>query len=273
VRGQQLPLRRIQVWRPVRSHRRVRVIIHLVPKSFPSLVEAFVTPSPPHDKHSISCCRTAAASPNRNANRSRISPCDPDLGQGLHPGAVECPRGLWVSANQALASGQRLSGPALPGAREDCLRDEALRSACLPVAPARLRCCPVLLPCGAILQANNPSPREWRRTENPVHRSFRSNGYWACLKDHAPNGAPAPALYPSPASRRPVRTQLRTPNSRASGPRFLPPCTRTSRGPPRSLTVVPLIQIRGTTVRLRWGYGGMSGRWGTRFPPFHRKQR
>jgi hypothetical protein len=28
---------------------------------------------------------------------------------------------------------------------------------------------------------------------------------------------------------------------------------------PGSLTVVPLIRIRGTTVRLRCGYGGMSG--------------
>ena len=98
------------------------------------------------------------------------------------------------------------------------------------------------------------------REQNPVYRSFRWNGYWACLKDHAPSGAPALALYPSPASRRPIRIQLGTPNSRASGPRFLQPCTRPSRRPPRSLTVVPSIQIEGTTVRLRWGYGGMSGR-------------
>jgi len=28
----------------------------------------------------------------------------------------------------------------------------------------------------------------------------------------------------------------------------------------RGLTVVPSIQIEGTTVRPRWGYGGMSGR-------------
>src|ERR1039458_8784992 len=51
--------------------------------------------------------------------------------------------------------------------------------------------------------------------QNPVHRSFRWKGYWACLKDHAPSGAPALALYPSPASRRPIRTQLGAPNRRA----------------------------------------------------------
>jgi hypothetical protein len=54
-------------------------------------------------------------------------------------------------------------------------------------------------------------------------RSFRWKGYWACLNDHAPSGAPALALYPSPASRRLIRTQLGTPNRRASGPRFLQP--------------------------------------------------
>src|ERR1039458_2608940 len=41
-----------------------------------------------------------------------------------------------------------------------------------------------------------------------VPRCFRWNGYWACLKGHAPSGAPALAVYPSPASRRPIRTQL-----------------------------------------------------------------
>ena len=92
-------------------------------------------------------------------------------------------------------------------------------------------------------------------------------------EDHAPSGAPALALYPLPASRRPIRTQLGAPKSRASGPRFLPPCTRPSRGSRRSLPVVPSIRIEGTTGRLRWGYGGMSGRSGTLFPPFHRKQR
>ena len=33
------------------------------------------------------------------------------------------------------------------------------------------------------------------REQNPVHRSFRWKGYWACLKDLAPSGAPALAPY------------------------------------------------------------------------------
>src|ERR1039457_6410983 len=66
-------------------------------------------------------------------------------------------------------------------------------------------------------------------------------GHWPCLKDHAPSDAPALALYPSSAARRPIRTQLGTPNRRASGPLFLQPCIRPSRGPHRSLPVVPLI--------------------------------
>ena len=101
------------------------------------------------------------------------------------------------------------------------------------------------------------------REQDPVLRSFRWKGYWACLMDDAPSGAPALALYPSPASRRPIRTQLGTPNSRTSGPLFLQPCTRPSRSPRRSLTVVPSIWIEGTTVRLRRGSDGateMSGR-------------
>src|ERR1019366_7574720 len=56
-------------------------------------------------------------------------------------------------------------------------------------------------------------------------------------------------------SRRPVRTQLGTPNRRASGPRFLQPRTRPSRRPHRSLPVAPLNGVRGTTGRLRCGYG------------------
>src|ERR1019366_1970712 len=36
-----------------------------------------------------------------------------------------------------------------------------------------------------------------------------------------------------------VTTQLGTPNRRASGPRFLQPCTRVSREPPHSLPIVP----------------------------------
>ena len=79
------------------------------------------------------------------------------------------------------------------------------------------------------------------REQNPVHRSRRWNGYWAGLKDHAPSGAPALALYPPAASRRPNRTQLCTPNRRASGPRLHRPCTRPSRGPPRGLPIVRLI--------------------------------
>ena len=55
--GQQLPVRRIPFRRPVRPHRGMRVITHLKPKSSPSLVETVVTPSPPRDKHSISCGR------------------------------------------------------------------------------------------------------------------------------------------------------------------------------------------------------------------------
>jgi hypothetical protein len=56
--------------------------------------------------------------------------------------------------------------------------------------------------------------------------------------------------------------------SRAFGPLFLQPCTRPSRGPPRSLAVVQP-RVRGTTGRLPWGYGGAGGR-GRCSPPFHR---
>jgi hypothetical protein len=80
-----------------------------------------------------------------------------------------------------------------------------------------------------------------QRAPTPVRCSCRWSGYWAGLKDHAPSGAPALALYQSPAARRPIRTHFGTPNRRTSGPRFLPLCTRPSRGPPRSLPVVPLI--------------------------------
>jgi hypothetical protein len=34
------------------------------------------------------------------------------------------------------------------------------------------------------------------REQDPVQCSFRWNGYWACLKDHPPSGAPALALVP-----------------------------------------------------------------------------
>jgi len=61
------------------------------------------------------------------------------------------------------------------------------------------------------------------------------------LRDQALESAPALAVCPLLASRRPVRTQLGALNSRVSGPLFLQPCTRPSCGPHRSLTVVPLI--------------------------------
>src|ERR1039458_3412284 len=60
-------------------------------------------------------------------------------------------------------------------------------------------------------------------------------------EDQALAGAPDLALCPFPASRHPLRIRLGPTNSRASGPRFLPPCTRPSRGTPRRLPVVPLI--------------------------------
>src|ERR1035441_2331587 len=58
-----------------------------------------------------------------------------------------------------------------------------------------------------------------------------------------------------------------------SGPLLLHRCTRPSRGPPRSLAVVPSIRIEGTTARLRGGYGGVSGRKGKLLPSLPRKQR
>ena len=64
-------------------------------------------------------------------------------------------------------------------------------------------------------------------TQERVPRCFRWNGYWACPKDHAPSGAPTLAVFPSPASRRPIRTQLVAPNSRTSGPLFLQPLHQT----------------------------------------------
>src|ERR1035437_9099709 len=94
------------------------------------------------------------------------------------------------------------------------------------------------------------------RTRNGALCFFRWEGYWACLKDRAPSGAPVLALCPSPAPRRLLRTWLGAPKSRAAGPWFLQPYTRPSRGPHRSLTVVPSIWIEGTTVRLRGGSGG-----------------
>ena len=70
----------------------------------------------------------------------------------------------------------------------------------------------------------------------------------------------------SPASRRPIQTQLGTPNRRAPGPRFLQPCTRPSRGLPRRLPVAPLIADKRcygeSPVGLRWGIGGSNSRAG-----------
>src|ERR1035438_2733573 len=92
--------------------------------------------------------------------------------------------------------------------------------------------------------------------------------YQVQLKDHAPSGAPALARYPSAASRRPTRTQLGAPNSRASGPRFLrtlhQTVPRAARYPPRGLTVAPLTPGRGATVSLPWGYGGTPAQAGFR---------
>jgi len=60
---------------------------------------------------------------------------------------------------------------------------------------------------------------------------------FGAFESRALAGAPAHALGPFPASR---RTQLGTPNNRASCPLFLQLCTGPSRGLPRSLAVVPL---------------------------------
>jgi hypothetical protein len=51
VRGQQLPPRRIGVRRPVRVHRRMRVIVHLGLRVLTDLVSPFLNPSPANDKH------------------------------------------------------------------------------------------------------------------------------------------------------------------------------------------------------------------------------
>jgi hypothetical protein len=71
--------------------------------------------------------------------------------------------------------------------------------------------------------------REW------VLRCFRGNGCWAIQKVQAPDSASPPAIGSFPASRRPLETQLGALKSRASGPLFLQPCTRPSRGPRRTL--------------------------------------
>jgi hypothetical protein len=102
------------------------------------------------------------------------------------------------------------------------------------------------------------------RTRNLALRFFRWKVYWAFLKDHAPSGAPALALYLSPAPWRLIGTWLGAPNSRAAGPWFLQPYTRPCRGPHRSLTVVPPYGQRRyygeATARFRRSYGSMGGR-------------
>lgn len=50
MRGQQLPLRRVRVRRPVRLHRRMRVIVHLVLRTAAGLAAPFVIPAPANDK-------------------------------------------------------------------------------------------------------------------------------------------------------------------------------------------------------------------------------
>jgi len=88
VCGHQLPIRRIRIRLPIRSHRRVRVIIHVLPDSFSNLIESFVTPSVVHDKHSISCRWRSAATPKCGANHSRIPPRDTDRRAEIAPGPI-----------------------------------------------------------------------------------------------------------------------------------------------------------------------------------------
>src|ERR1035438_6062775 len=81
---------------------------------------------------------------------------------------------------------------------------------------------------------------------SPVLRCFQWNRpsyLWS-----SDRSAPALTLCPFPAFGRPVRTELGAPNSRASGPLFLQPCTRPFRGPPRRLTVVPQPGVRDKFV-------------------------
>jgi hypothetical protein len=81
---------------------------------------------------------------------------------------------------------------------------------------------------------------------------------------HIPHGWTAP----SPASRRPIRTQLGAPNSRASGPRFLRTLPQTvSRASPdtrRRLPVDNIVIYRESPVRVRGsaGAGGVCQRRG-----------
>jgi len=56
VRGQQLPLRRIQVWRPVRPHCGMRVILHFVLR-FPSDPDATVVALPPPADKRFLCAK------------------------------------------------------------------------------------------------------------------------------------------------------------------------------------------------------------------------
>jgi hypothetical protein len=74
VPGQQLPFRRIQFRLPVRPHRRMRVILHLLPR-FPSdpAASVVVLPPPP-DKRLLSRGWTRTASLNSKPNHRRTYP-------------------------------------------------------------------------------------------------------------------------------------------------------------------------------------------------------
>src|ERR1035437_1415284 len=100
------------------------------------------------------------------------------------------------------------------------------------------------------------------------------------LKDQALAGAPALALCPFP------RVSATPPNPawHPKQPSFWPPIPptlhqtvpRTPPEPHHSITVVPLIRdpryYDEAPGGLGGSYGGMSGREGALFPPFHRKQ-
>ena len=86
------------------------------------------------------------------------------------------------------------------------------------------------------------------------------NWQYFALRNQALEGTPALAVCPFPASGRPIRTPLGTPNRRGSGLQFLTGCTIPSREAHRSLTVAPLIADQRcygeATVSLRCGDGG-----------------
>jgi hypothetical protein len=118
----------------------------------------------------------------------------------------------------------------------------------LPVAPPASACPSPDRP-GSVRAAevagSSLFPLEWLLGWSEASRAKR------CLGSGPLPASRVSAAHPNPAWR---------PKQSSLWPLFLQPCTRPSRGTPRRLTVVPLIRIRGTTVSLRWGYGGMSGR-------------